>query len=35
MPENAAGFQVFSSSVRLDDLSAKSFVGFDGSLRNG
>jgi len=33
--ENAAAFQVFSSSVRLDYLSAESFVGFDGSLRNG
>jgi hypothetical protein len=33
--ENAAPFQVFSSSVRLDYLSAESFVGFDGSLRDG
>jgi hypothetical protein len=33
--ENAAAFQVSSSSVRLDYLSAESFVGFDGSLRNG
>jgi len=33
--EYAAAFQVLSSSVRLDYLSAESFVGFDGSLRNG
>ena len=32
--ENAAAFQVLSSSVRLDHLPAESFVGFDGSLRN-
>src|SRR5713101_3970013 len=33
--KNAAPFQVFSSSVGLDYLSAEFFVGFDGSLRNG
>jgi len=33
--ENAAPFQVFSSSVWVDYLSAESFVGFDGSLRDG
>ena len=32
--ENAAAFEVFSSSIRLDHLSAESFVGFHGSLRN-
>ena len=32
--ENAAAFQVFSSPVRLDHLSAESFVGLHGSLRN-
>jgi len=33
--ENAAAFQVFSASVRLDDLSPESFVGFDSTPRNG
>jgi hypothetical protein len=33
--ENAVAFQVFSASVRLDDLSTESFVGFDRTLRNG
>ena len=32
--ENAAAFRVFSSSVRLNYLSAESFVGFNGSLRD-
>ena len=32
--ENAAAFEVFSSSIRLDRLSAEPFVGLHGSLRN-
>lgn len=32
--ENDTAFQVFSSSIRLDSLSAESFVGLHGSLRN-
>jgi hypothetical protein len=32
--ENTAAFQVSSSSVRLDYLSAKAFVGFDSPRRN-
>jgi len=33
--ENTAAFQVFSSSVRLDYLSAEAFVSYDGSFRDG
>ena len=32
--ERAAVYQVFSSSIGLDHLSAEYFVGIDGSLRN-
>ncbi len=32
--EHAAAFQMFSSPIGLDDLSAESFVGIRGSRRN-
>jgi len=33
--ENAAAFQVSSRAVQLDGMLAESFVGFDGTLRDG